>query len=51
MLHSFEFGKAMDCPPNKRTLIFDKNIDMELISGVVSGVMGQKTSVYLILEK
>jgi hypothetical protein len=50
-LHKFEFGKATDCPPNKRSFIFEKDLDMELISGVVSGTMGQQTSVYLILEK
>jgi hypothetical protein len=50
-LHEFEFGKATDCPPNKRPVIFEKDLDMELISGVVSGTMGQQTSVYLILEK
>lgn len=50
MLHGFEFGKNTDCPPNKRPIIFDEDIEMELVSGVVSGEMGTNGSVYLILE-
>lgn len=51
MLHSFEFGKNTDCPPNKRPLKLSEPIEMEIISGVVSGLVGTETSVYLILEK
>jgi len=50
MLNNFEFSQNTDCPPNKRPLLFDKPINMELISGVASGKMGNFSSVYLILE-
>ncbi|HNQ68825.1 MAG TPA: hypothetical protein PKN32_10630 [Bacteroidales bacterium] len=50
LLHGFEFSKNTDCPPNKRPVIFSEAIEMEIISGVISGTMGKDSSVYLILE-
>lgn len=50
LLHGFEFSKKPDCPPNKRPLFFQEPIEMEYISGVVNGTMGNESSVYLILE-
>ena len=53
MLRNFEQRKTNDNPPNKRPLIFDKAIDMEIIKGVITSINKEitKESIYLILEK
>lgn len=50
VLHGFEFSQNTDCPPNERPIVFEEAIEMELISGVLTGEAGKTASVYLILE-
>ncbi len=54
VIDKYEAGSNSDVPPNKRPLLFDKPLQMELITGVISGIdelsPAQNQSVYLILE-
>ena len=52
-LRQFDFKKAISIPPNSRVLFIDKDLDDELITGVVSikNVKEQEKSIYLIVEK
>lgn len=50
VLHGFEFSREIDCPPNKRPVLFNEPLEMELISGVVTGETGRDASVYLIMK-
>ena len=50
VLHGFEFSREIDCPPNKRPVLFKEPLEMEIISGVVTGNAGTDTSVYLIIR-
>jgi len=50
----YEAGSNRNVPPNKRPMLFDKPLQMELISGVITGIdelsPAENQSVYLILE-
>ena len=52
LIRNFEQRKDSNIAPNKRPLLFDKSIKMELIKGVITNIDLAKTteSVYLILE-
>lgn len=50
VLQGFEFSHSLDCPPNKRPIFFEQAIEMELISGVITGQPSADSSVYLIME-
>ncbi|HBS88091.1 MAG: hypothetical protein A2W91_05550 [Bacteroidetes bacterium GWF2_38_335] len=55
MLRSFEQREMMDVPPNKRPVFFKRNIEMDIIKGVITkkGTFKPKDvfSVYLIMQK
>ena len=55
IIRNFEQRNTSDIPPNKRPLLFEKSIEMDLISGVISNTDGtpieRKVSIYLILKK
>jgi len=55
LLRNFEFQAAMDTPPNKRPFIFEKPVQMEIISGVICNELripaSNNVSVYLIMEE
>ena len=51
-IRSFNFKKGTSVPPNKRAFIIEKNLDKELISGVISRTKNNngQLAVYLILQ-
>ena len=52
-LRGFEYQESKDTAPNNRNLRIEKDLDNELISGIISRVGNNKRqiSVYLIVEK
>ena len=52
-LRQFNFKKAVSVPPNSRVLFIDKDLENELITGVVSvkNLKEEEKAIYLILEK
>ena len=53
LVRNFEQRNTSDNPPNKRPLLFDKAIEMEIIKGVIISINKTitKQSIYLILDK